>query len=85
MQRLRWLTLVWPGLPQLWFAGSGAGLALAAGDAGGLSPARARVGRASREPLVASHPATLPTLDRRNLRRAQSTLGRTTRPSSTEA
>jgi hypothetical protein len=33
MQRLRWLTLVWPGLPQLWFAGSGAGLALAAGFA----------------------------------------------------
>ena len=31
MQRLRWLTLVWPGLPQLWFAGSGVGLALAAG------------------------------------------------------
>jgi hypothetical protein len=33
MQRLRWLTLVWPGLPQLWFAGSGLGLALAAGFA----------------------------------------------------
>src|SRR5258707_9377152 len=33
MQRLRWLTLVWPGLPQLWFAGSGAGLALATGFA----------------------------------------------------
>ena len=33
MRRLRWLTLVWPGLPQLWFAGSWAGLALAAGFA----------------------------------------------------
>ena len=33
MRRLRWFTLVWPGLPQLWFAGSWAGLALAAGFA----------------------------------------------------
>jgi hypothetical protein len=33
MRRLRWFTLVWPGLPQLWFAGSWVGLALAAGFA----------------------------------------------------
>ncbi len=33
MRRLRWLTLVWPGLPQLWFAGAWTGLALAVGFA----------------------------------------------------
>jgi hypothetical protein len=33
MRRLRWVTLVWPGLPQLWFAGSWTGLAMAAGFA----------------------------------------------------
>jgi hypothetical protein len=33
MQRLRWLTLAWPGLPQLWFAGSLTGLAVAIGFA----------------------------------------------------
>lgn len=37
MRRLRWFTLVWPGLPQLWFAGSWAGLALAAGFAAVLN------------------------------------------------
>lgn len=37
MRGLRWLTLVWPGLPQLWFAGSWAGLALAAGFAAVLN------------------------------------------------
>ena len=33
MRRLRWLTLGWPGLPQLWFAGSLPGLAIAVGFA----------------------------------------------------
>jgi hypothetical protein len=33
MRRLRWLTLGWPGLPQLWFAGSWPGLAIAVGFA----------------------------------------------------
>ncbi len=33
MRRLRWLTLGWPGLPQLWFAGSLPGLAIAIGFA----------------------------------------------------
>ena len=33
MRRWRWITLVWPGLPQLWFAGAWTGLALAAGFA----------------------------------------------------
>ena len=37
MRRLRWLTLVWPGLPQLWFAGSWTGLALAVGFAAVLN------------------------------------------------
>jgi hypothetical protein len=37
MRRLRWFTLVWPGLPQLWFAGSWAGLAMAAGFAAVLN------------------------------------------------
>jgi hypothetical protein len=31
MRQLRWLTLGWPGLPQLWFAGSWSGLAIATG------------------------------------------------------
>lgn len=34
MRRLRWALIVWPGLPQLWLAGSSSGLALAAGFAG---------------------------------------------------
>ena len=33
MRHLRWLTLLWPGLPQLWFAGAFSGLAMAAGAA----------------------------------------------------
>lgn len=33
MRRLRWVTLLWPGWPQLWFAGSGSGLAIAIGFA----------------------------------------------------
>ena len=33
MRWLRWLTLGWPGLPQLWFAGSWPGLAIAVGFA----------------------------------------------------
>ena len=33
MHRVRWITLVWPGLTQLWFAGAWWGLALACGFA----------------------------------------------------
>ncbi len=33
MRWLKWLTLAWPGLPQLWFAGSWGALAMAAGFA----------------------------------------------------
>lgn len=33
MWRLRWLTLLWPGLPQLWFAGAWSGLTMAIGFA----------------------------------------------------
>ncbi len=33
MRRWRWLTLLWPGLPQVWFAGAWSGLAIAAGFA----------------------------------------------------
>ena len=33
MRRLRWLTLLWPGWPQLWFAGAWSGLAIALGFA----------------------------------------------------
>src|SRR5690606_8388533 len=33
MQRVRWITLVWPGLTQLWFAGAWWGLALGCGFA----------------------------------------------------
>ena len=33
MWRLRWLTLLWPGLPQLWFAGAWSGLTIAIGFA----------------------------------------------------
>lgn len=33
MRRLRWLTLLWPGWPQLWFAGAWSGLAIAIGFA----------------------------------------------------
>jgi hypothetical protein len=33
MRQLRWLTLLWPGWPQLWFAGAWSGLAIALGFA----------------------------------------------------
>lgn len=33
MRRMPWATYLWPGLPQLWYRGLGAGLALAAGCA----------------------------------------------------
>jgi hypothetical protein len=33
MPSLRWLTLLWPGLPQLWYAGAWSGLAMAIGFA----------------------------------------------------
>ena len=33
MRSLRWLTLLWPGLPQLWFAGAWSGLLMAIGFA----------------------------------------------------
>jgi hypothetical protein len=33
MRALRWFTLLWPGLPQLWYAGAWSGLAMALGFA----------------------------------------------------
>ena len=34
MRRMRWITCLWPGLPQLWTQGSWSGLAVALGAAG---------------------------------------------------
>lgn len=36
MRRMRWITCLWPGLPQLWKYGSWSGLAIAVGAAAGL-------------------------------------------------